>query len=160
MAQQRYIYGSAAPKHDFYNDALTRRESRHARDFEVVPGGHRHQQASAAYDIAMRAARIALIAVLVFAFVGFARITLSSATITEAVKTTELESGISELKSDISHMQAEKSSLSNPVKIKSDASALGMISPYETVIVTLEKDVVAIEEDGSLSLTKSLGQVE
>ena len=156
MAGERYIYGSAAPKRDYREYERSRRDRRRDSGFEVVRGGNRGQNSSAAYDIAMRAAKIALVAIVAFALIGFGRITLSTAAVSEAVQAKEIEAELSEMRSEISTMQAERSSLSNPAKIKREAVALGMVSPEETKVIELERDIVSVSDDGSLSLTGSL----
>ena len=156
MAEARYIYGSAAPKRSYDYAAPRRRDRVSENGFEVVRGGNRREVSSQAYDFAIRAAKIALIAVLAFALIGFGRVTLSTAAVSEAVQAKELESELSEMRSEISTMQAERSSLSNPVKIKKEAVSLGMVSPEETKVIELEQDVVSFEGDGTLSLTGSL----
>ena len=156
MAQGRYIYGSAAPKRDYYEHSRTERAGRHERGLEVIPGGRKRESASASYDFAMKAARITLVALIAFALISFVRISLSTATVAEAVQASEIKGELSEIKSQISSMQAQRSSLSNPVRIKKDAVVLGMVSPEQTQVIKLEKDIVVVDEEGSLSLEGSL----
>ena len=46
--------------------------------------------------------------------------------------------------------------LSNPTKVKQQAGKLGMAAPETTGVITLDKDVVATDESGALSLSKSV----
>ena len=159
MAGERYIYGSAAPKRDRYSHESPRRSERSGPRIGVVPGGSAQADRSSAYETALLAAKATLVLIVVFAIISFCRITLASATVAEAVQAGSIESEITEMKSGINDMQAEQSSLSNPVRIKNEARTLGMVSPEETVVIELESDVVMMEEDGSLSLTKSLSSI-
>ena len=49
-----------------------------------------------------------------------------------------------------------QSSLSNPSRIKSEATALGMAAPESTSKIVLPEDIVATDGSGNLSLSQSL----
>lgn len=157
MANQPYIFGSAAPKRSFFSpSSQPQKKTAPTRRVDVVPGGNKSKATSAAHALALRVAKIALVAIIAFAGIGFGRITLASATVTEAMEAREIRNNMEEMRSSISDMQVEQSSLSNPVRIKSEAEALGMSSPAVTHVLDLSGDIVITEKDGSLSLTGSL----
>ena len=50
------------------------------------------------------------------------------------------------------------SALSNPARVKTEANAMGMAAPAETIVVNIGQDVVATDEAGNLSLSRTLQQ--
>ena len=101
-------------------------------------------------------ARIIVAVLIVFACVGLARVFLSSATVTSSVQAQELSSQIDSARAQGNQLGVTQSSLSNPARIKTEATAMGMAAPAETAVIDLEQDVVATDEQGRLSLSKTL----
>ena len=87
---------------------------------------------------------------------GFVRIGLMSATISTTMQSSELTSQISDARSSGAALEVSQSTLSNPTKVKQQANKLGMAAPETTGVIDLGKDVVATDESGALSLSKSV----
>ncbi len=158
---QPYQYGSVALKRDAYaRDAYApvapRRQPK--RRVDVVPGGAkgRAQQTSPAHAFALKFAKATIVAVIVFAVVGFGRISLSAATVAEALQAREVTNQLEDSRSSINQLEVTQSTLSNPTRIKNEAAALGMTTAAETIVLDLSGDVVATDADGNLSLSGSL----
>lgn len=156
MANQPYIYGSAAPKWSFSSVSEAASKKQPTRRVDVVPGGNKAQAASPSYAFAMKAAKVALVVIVAFAGIGFGRISLASATVTEAMQARDIKNSMEDMRSSISDMQVEQSALSNPARIKSEAESLGMVSPATTNVLDLSGDVVVTGSNGELSLTESI----
>ncbi|MFR4804411.1 MAG: hypothetical protein ACLT98_14490, partial [Eggerthellaceae bacterium] len=99
-------------------------------------------------------AKAAAVVLLVVSLVGFARIGLMSATISTTMQSSQLTSQISDARSSGAALEVSQSTLSNPTKVKQQAGKLGMAAPETTGVITLDKDVVATDESGALSLSK------
>ena len=81
---------------------------------------------------------------------------LMSATISTTMQSSQLTSQISDARSSGAALEVSQSTLSNPTKVKQQAGKLGMAAPETTGVITLDKDVVATDESGALSLSKSV----
>lgn len=154
-----YNRGNLAYKRDL-RYAQPEPDYRPRRNIEVIEGGGKPKEdLSAGHAFAISAAKLTIIAVLAFAGMGFARITLDAATINEALAANQLEKQLDVARSAISDLQAEQSSLSNPTRIKSKATLLGMVSPRAVSLIDISGDIVAIDDEGNLSLSDSLKEV-
>lgn len=142
-----YNYGSTARKRQEFNQY----------DFEVVPGGGREtsKQTSTNPAISIFAKAIAVV-VAVFALIGIVRITLSSATIATAMEANQISSSIEEARAEGSSYEVQQSTLSNPTRIKGEASGLGMSTPDETIFLSMPADIVVKDAAGNLSLSGSM----
>ena len=130
---------------------------RRRRNVEIIEGGGKPKEdLSAGHAFAIRAAKFTVIAILAFAGMGFARITLDAATVNEALAARQYEKQLDVARSAMSDYQAEQSSLSNPSRIKKKATLLGMVSPKSISVIDISGDVVALDEKGNLSLTESI----
>lgn len=153
---ESYNPGNLAYKRDL-RYAQEEPQPRRQRNIGVIEGGGRQQEdLSAGHEFAIKAAKLTVLAALVFAGLGFARITLDAATINEALAAKHYESQLDVARSAISDLQAEQSSLSNPTRIKSKATLLGMGSPRTISVIDISGDVVVVDDEGNLSLSKSL----
>lgn len=157
MERQPYIAGSAAPKRSLsgYPEQSQKKQAPKRR-VDVVVGGNTAKAYSPAHATALRAAKAVLVIIVAFAGIGFGRISLASATVTEALEARDVRNNLEEVRSSINDMQVEQSTLSNPARIKSEAEALGMSSPSVTHVLDLTGDLVMTEENGALSLTGSI----
>lgn len=145
---------SAAPAYSYYPERAPEHERR-AR-ISVVPGrGTRTQPASLPSNVVFLAKAVAVVLVVV-ALVAFVRIGLMSATVSTTMSSTQLSSQISDARSSGAALEVSQSALSNPTKVKQQAGKLGMAAPEATGVIELGKDVVATDESGSLSLSKSI----
>ncbi len=152
---QTYNRGSVAYKLDVAPASQERR-------VDVIPGGGRQREsaASASHALALRIAKVTLAVALVFAFVGFVRISLSAATVAEAIEAREVSSLLETSRSSINELEVEQGALSNPTRIKAEAALLGMASPDSSVVLDLSGDVVVTDAQGNLSLSGSLEALE
>lgn len=174
MERQPYIYGSAAPavapksypreapsRGGFaYPDSYPEKNRANTRApkprIDVIQGGGDPHARSSAHAFAITVAKAAVVLIAIFLFIGFVRVSLASATVTEAMEAKEVRNNLSEVRSSINDMQVEQSTLSNPTRIKDEAEALGMSSPEITHVIDISGDIVATESSGALSLTGSL----
>ena len=73
-----------------------------------------------------------------------------------SVQSQQLESQISDARASGNNLEVQQSSLSNPTRVKAEASRLKMAAPESVGIIDLGTDVVATDEAGNLSLSKSV----
>ena len=123
----------AAPAYSYYPERAPERSPRER--ISVVPGRGTRTQTPTLPSNVVFLAKAAAVVLLVVSLVGFARIGLMSATISTTM---------------------QSSQLTNPTKVKQQAGKLGMAAPETTGVITLDKDVVATDESGALSLSKSV----
>lgn len=144
----------AAPAYSYYPERAPERSPRER--ISVVPGrGTRTQTPTLPSNVVFLAKAVAVV-LLVVSLVGFARIGLMSATISTTMQSSQLTSQISDARSSGAALEVSQSTLSNPTKVKQQAGKLGMAAPETTGVITLDKDVVATDESGALSLSKSV----
>lgn len=96
------------------------------------------------------------VAMVVIALVCFARIYISSATVTSSMAVQEVESAISQARSEGSTLEMQSSALTSVAYVTERSKAIGMVDPAYEVPITLSPDVVVVNGDGSLSLTESI----
>lgn len=170
-----YNFGSVAYKYDSldfdYEEGLgdgtygaqasPARKGKPKRQLGVVPGGAhgRDQERSTEHALAAKVAKATVAAVVVFAAIGFGRITLSAATVAEALEAREITTNLEIVRSNISDLEVQQSSLSNPTRIKTEAAELGMAAPATSTVIDISGDVVVTDEDGNLSLTGSIASL-
>ena len=140
---------SAARAYSYAPKRAPRRES-----LRVVPGGGGSQELSSQIIFI---AKVFMIVLAVFACVACLRIGLASATVTTSIQTESINEQINEIRSGSAHLEVTESTLSNPASIKSAAvKQLNMTAPSENDVLHLGKDVVVYDEEGNLSLARSL----
>ena len=104
-------------------------------------------------------ARMAAVLVVVVAVLCFARIALTSAAVSTMIESDAISTQISEARASGVSLEMEQSVLTSPSALKSAVKRLGMIAPGEVETISLEPDVVALDEEGNLSLSDSLKNV-
>lgn len=144
----------AAPAYSYYPERAPERSPRER--ISVVPGRGTRTQTPTLPSNVVFLAKAAAVVLLVVSLVGFARIGLMSATISTTMQSSQLTSQISDARSSGAALEVSQSTLSNPTKVKQQAGKLGMAAPEATGVIELGKDVVATDESGSLSLSKSI----
>ena len=144
----------AAPAYSYYPERAPERSPRER--ISVVPGRGPRTQTPTLPSNVVFLAKAAAVVLLVVSLVGFARIGLMSATISTTMQSSQLTSQISDARSSGAALEVSQSTLSNPTKVKQQAGKLGMAAPETTGVITLDKDVVATDESGALSLSKSV----
>ena len=140
LAQQAYRIESYS---DFAAET-TRSDIRAART------GNREAGSSA---LLVTAAKMAAIVLVVVAALAFARIALTSATVTTMIESDSISSEIADARSAGVSLEMEQSVLSNSSAIKQAATKLGMSAPFEVGTIELAPDVVATDAGGNLSLS-------
>lgn len=144
----------AAPAYSYYPERAPERSPRER--ISVVPGRGTRTQTPTLPSNVVFLAKAAAVVLLVVSLVGFARSGLMSATISTTMQSSQLTSQISDARSSGAALEVSQSTLSNPTKVKQQAGKLGMAAPETTGVITLDKDVVATDESGALSLSKSV----
>ena len=144
----------AAPAYSYYPERAPERSPRER--ISVVPGRGTRTQTPTLPSNVVFLAKAAAVVLLVVSLVGFARIGLMSATISTTMQSSQLTSQISDARSSGAALEVSQSTLSNPTKVKQQAGKLGMAATETTGVITLDKDVVATDESGALSLSKSV----
>lgn len=141
-AARAYRYGSAAP------------EPRHEQNVRVIRG--RRHQVETLDNRLITGAKIALILLVLFAVLGCIRVGFMSMAVSASIETEQIQSNIDTARSDGTTLEVEQSGLTNPAAVKKAATKLGMAAPTSTETIKLSKDVVATDDSGKLSLSKSL----
>ncbi len=136
-----------------YRERYAQPERDPRRNISVVPGGAAEAQTIAPAWIFL--AKTAAVVLVFLALLGFARITISSATVTTALETRELSSQIDTARSAGNVLEVQQSSLSNPTRIKDAATLLGMSAPAYVANIDLSGDLVVVDAAGALSLSGS-----
>ena len=136
--------------------------ARHARpDVRVVPGtrtrtSNRPQTVSASAGLLVK---LVVVMMIVAVAVGVACISLKSATSAVLADSSAIEASMSDMKSDSVTVEVQNSARASSGNIQAAAHKLGMGSPYEVGLITLDKDVVALDTSGALSLSGSIRNV-
>ena len=94
-------------------------------------------------------AKTVAVVLVVAALLSFARIAIASATVATSMQSQQLSSQIDEARSSGSNLEVLQSSLSNPTSVK-------MVAPETVGVIDLGTDVVATDDAGNLSLSKSV----
>jgi cell division protein FtsL len=102
------------------------------------------------------AAKMAAIVLVVVAVLAFARIALTSATVTTLIESDAISTQIQTARSTGVSLEMEQSVLANSSAIKASAKKLGMAAPGEIGVIALTPDVVAVDANGDLSLSDSV----
>lgn len=146
---------SAQPAYSRNFERAPERAPRRPR-IEVVPG--RKNQVETLSPAIVRLAKCVAVALVVLTLVGFARIGLVAAAVSVEQESKSYDTLIDTARSEGSSLEVAQSTLSNPSRIKSEASALGMSAPETSSKIFLSADVVVTDEAGNLSLSQSLAQ--
>ena len=153
---------SAEPAYSYYSDGTAARAPERARNdrprIDVVPGGRPQSQEQSLSAGVLTAARVVAVALVLLAALAMARVALSSATIEASLQEQELSTQIEEARSDGTSLEVSESLLSSPSRLKQEASALGMTSATASEVISLEEDVVVLDDSGDLSLSMSVAQ--
>lgn len=144
----------AAPAYSYYPERAPERAPRER--ISVVPGRGTRTSTPTLPSGVVFLAKAAAVVLVVVALVGFARITLSAAAVTTSMQTQELKNNISAARSDGASLEVSQSLLSNPTHVKQQATGLKMSAPETVGVIELEKDIVVTDENGALSLSKSV----
>lgn len=139
-----------------YNYPERRPERPQRPPVRVVPGRKTGVQPQGVPSTVVRLAKIVAVVLVLGSLICFARIGLASAAVTTSLESQQLSSQISEARSGGNNLEVTQSSLSNPTHVKSEASRLEMTLPETVGTIDLDTDVVAVDSQGDLSLSKSV----
>lgn len=149
MAYNDYNFGTSARKFE---------ERPHA-ELEIHAGGARNAKRQLLPDFALFILKALVVFVLVFACIGVGRISLSSLAVSAAIEANQLSNDIDAARETGNSLEVEQSTLSNPTRIKTEATKLGMNAPENTHFMALPQDIVVTDEQGNLSLSGSVAAV-
>ena len=145
----------AQPAYSHYPDRAYERAVERAPRIQVVPGTGPRTAAPALPDFVVFLAKTVAVVLVVLALIGVARVALSSAAVTGSIQAQELSSKIDGARAQGNQLEVTQSSLSNPSRIRIQASALGMVEPEVVTSINLAGDIVTVDEQGALSLSGS-----
>ena len=117
------------------------------------------RRADANASLLVTAAKLAAVVLVVVTMLGFARIALTSAAVATLIESDAISSQIEEARSTGVSLEMEQSVLTSPTSLKSAVKRLGMVAPAEVGTINLGVDVVALDAEGSLSLSESVKNV-
>lgn len=122
----------------------------------VVPG-NRPAQEEALSPMLLFMAKVAVVMLVLFAVLGFARVGLASATVSTAVSVDALTEEVTTVRSQGNDLEVQQSHLSNPTHLKQVAATeLGMGEAAESIDLRMGKDIVSTDARGNLSLSASI----
>ncbi len=125
-------------------------------DISVVPGAGAEPATHTLSPNVVLAARIAVVVFIAFALIGVVQVTLSSSSIAVGIEAQEYSNQLDAARSQTGELEVTLASLSNPTRIKSEATALGMSGAETTTVIDLTDDIVMTDETGALSLSESV----
>lgn len=144
----------AAPAYDYgYVRGLAARVPRQSDRVRVV---HARRPVETVSPQVVTFARVAIVCLVLFAVIAFARIAIHTATVNVMLENEEIAAQIDDIRSTSANLEVQQSTMGNPVNVKHDARKLGMSAPYATETLMLGQDVVAYDAEGNLSLSQSL----
>lgn len=144
----------AAPAYSYQYERAFENESR--TRVSVMPGQKAHVQPSVLSSNVVFLAKVVAAMLVVVASISFVRIGLASATASVSMQSQQLSAQIDDARSSGAVLEVSQSALSNPTKIKQQATSLDMVAPETVGVIEMDKDVVATDESGALSLSKSI----
>ncbi len=105
---------------------------------------------------ALAAAKVTAVVLVAVALIGFGRIALNTATVTMSMSTQELTSELATARANAASLGVQQSALSNPARIRSLATDLGLSAATTTETISLSEDVVVVNDSGELELANSI----
>ena len=141
-----YLYGSAVPAYGRRPEA----------EFDVIPGRRTSQGVVTLPQSIFSIAKLIVVAAVIVAALCFVRVGLTAASVSTSIDSNDLTAKIETARTVGGDLEVQQSQLSNSMHIRVQASNLGMAAPVATTTITLPSDVVAVDEAGSLSLSKSI----
>lgn len=163
-ARSPYISGSAAPAaytHDFAEfkrHASPKSAPSKSYDSLIFKPSRNLQPSSVTKKVGLIAPSYKVFAgVLAFVLLlGVISVSLIAGNSVEMQKAEATQSQISEAREEAHALEVKLGALSNPTRIKGEAENLGMTPASDVVKINLTKDVVVLDDNGSLSLAGSL----
>lgn len=104
-------------------------------------------------------AKLAAVVLVVVAALSLARVALTSAAVATMIESDSLSAQIEDARASGVSLEMQQSVLSSPTAIKQAVKRLGMIAPAEVGTIELDPDIVALNDQGELSLSESVKNV-
>lgn len=145
---------SAQPAYAAYPERAPQRSPRPR--IRVVPGQGTRPQPSTQPSAVVTLAKVAVIVAILLTCVAFVRVGLTAATVSTAMESQNLSSQIDDARATGASLEVSQSLLSNPSRVRQEAERLGMAAPTEVGTIVMPVDVVQTDDDGALSLSKSV----
>lgn len=144
-----------AYRFDAYPDYAPERERR--GDVRAVRTGSRSAEAAEARGaLLVTAAKLAAVVFVFVAALCFGRIALTNAAVTTMIESDALSAQITEARTSGVSLEMEQSVLSSKSALNAAVKRLGMAAPGAIGSLELSPDVVALDANGSLSLSGSV----
>lgn len=133
------------------------RYEQHRASHVRVIRGHRHQVETLDHRL-ITFSKIVIAVLLVFAALGCVRVGLTSLAVNASIQTEQTQADIDTARTNGTTLEVEQSKLANPTAVKKSATKLGMTAPSSVETLKLPADVVATDDAGNLSLSKTLAR--
>ncbi|MDO4182492.1 MAG: cell division protein FtsL [Coriobacteriia bacterium] len=152
----------AAPAYSYRNTARQHAPARRSAPYPEAPrvrtvrGAQTNQTVRVLPSSVTTLAVVIAVVLVVVAAISFTRIYLSSQAIVTSVESEQIASSIATARSEGSVLEVQSTVMANATTVKQKATDMGMADPADVAYITLPEDVVAVCEDGTLSLTESI----
>jgi len=151
------VAGAPAYRYDSYEYAEAQPRANRRPDITVIPGSGPASRIDPRVFVAIR---VIVAVVLILAVAAVVRLQFYSAAVNASVAYEELSMDVNSARAEGSALEVQASNLSNPAYVRDyAANKLGMAAPATVETMVLGEDVVAVDADGALSLSKSLAAV-
>lgn len=127
-------------------------------DLRVLPGKGRDYASNLGVSpFVMTCFKIAVVAILVLAAIGVARVWFTAATVSTLMDSENLTSQIDTARATGANLEVQQTVLANPTRIKAYATDnLGMVTTTAIEYMDMSDGAVATDSSGNLSLSGSL----
>lgn len=148
-----YVFGSEVQAPDFKTEPYVKSSKKREVKSPVVVQGGKSQAKSLWINHAIK---LAIYVIAFVCIVGAINVTLSAATLASTKEASSVTQEIEQARQSGKELEVKLGSLSNPTRIKEEATKLGMVEATETIKIDLSNDIVALDDNGNLSLNKSI----
>lgn len=122
----------------------------------VVPGQKPRTNVQTVPSNVVTLAKAAAVVLVLVSLLCCARIAIASATVSTSIQSQQISNQIDSARSGGSNLEVKQSSLSNPTRVKNEATNLKMAAADSSATIDLGVDVVATDDAGNLSLSRSM----
>ena len=156
------INSPAAPKPKFNPDFTPKPNKQRKVQLEAIKGKKRNGgilEGTAVSPLLVTAAKFAATVVVAASLAAFCRVAISTASVTSAIESKDLNSQITEELANKNQLEVEDSAISNSTHLRSAAEQYSLVAPSTIEQINLGQDVVAYDANGTVSLVESLNRV-
>ena len=132
------------------------------KDLRAIKGQQKQRgimQSSVLSPMLITVAKFSTAIILVVACAAFARVGLSSATVSLGINSQEISSQIESELAMKNTLEVQDSTLGNSSRLRDKAAEYGLVAPTSIEQITLAPDPLCYDNDGNVSLTESLNRV-